>query len=179
MVPVTAAYVTCACGGRAPVDLHSLATCEVCGHTWEAPRRRYYIIQTGPATTDYELIQSDSPTGQWVVGFTCTEEEAPQRLAEHIQFHQGFWDEKLPMRDLPMTVRISGWHYVIRPDKNYAPNAGYGGRRFDITFHDGREVTTHNLWTQGPIPSDYLERLPDNASWSHTEGPPERRGRWE
>ena len=142
--------------------------------------RRYYIIDTGPATTDCELLQSDElPRVKWSVGFTCAEEEAPGKLAEHIAFHQHFWDEKLAIRDLPTTVRINGWHYVIEPDKSYAPSSGHGGRRFDITFHDGRTVTTHNLWTQGPIPAEYLARLPDNASWSHTDGPPERRGRWD
>ena len=40
---------------------------------------------------------------------------------------------------------------------------GHGGRQFNIKFHDGREVTTTNLWHNGIIPEVWYAHLPVNA----------------
>ncbi|CAO0836086.1 putative protein OS=Streptomyces microflavus OX=1919 GN=Smic_80960 PE=4 SV=1 [Streptomyces microflavus] len=45
-------------------------------------------------------------------------------------------------------------------------NGGFGGRRFDIEFFDGRRVTTHDLWSQGTIPPKHRERYQDNARFA-------------
>lgn len=63
-------------------------------------------------------------------------------------------------------VVIEGVHYSL--GKNGAkpgPHNGHAGRRFEIEFFDGRRVTTHDLWHQGPIPPVFRDRLPDNAKW--------------
>lgn len=60
-------------------------------------------------------------------------------------------------------VVIDGEHYVIREDAG--PIRGFGGRRFDIQFFDGRTVTTRNLWHQGTVPAEWRHRYPDNAAF--------------
>jgi hypothetical protein len=41
---------------------------------------------------------------------------------------------------------------------------GYGGRCWRITYTDGREQRTSNLWHGGAVPEAYRDRLPDNAT---------------
>ncbi|GGY88793.1 hypothetical protein CP967_31265 [Streptomyces nitrosporeus] len=59
-------------------------------------------------------------------------------------------------------VVVDGQHYSIGPGNS----GGFGGRRFDIEFFDGRKVTTHDLWSQGTIPPKHRERYPDNARFA-------------
>ncbi len=65
----------------------------------------------------------------------------------------------------PGSVIVNGYWYEIKPDR---PNgqrdfAGHGGAEFIIEFHDGRKVTTTNLWACGQIAAHFRERIPDNA----------------
>ena len=79
-----------------------------------------------------------------------------------------FWREKLQYADIPNSVRVDNVHYYLYPDIPKGEDlwfAGHGGRRFKIKFHDGREVTTHNLWCQGGIPAHFRDRLPNNAEF--------------
>ena len=46
---------------------------------------------------------------------------------------------------------------------------GHGGAEFIIRYHDGRLITTTNLWAGGPIPDHFRERLPDNAEFESRE----------
>lgn len=66
---------------------------------------------------------------------------------------------------------INGYHFTISPDqpRGYQGFLGHGGRRFDIRFHDGRDVVTHNLWAQGLIPGHFRDRMPDNAVFVQRE----------
>jgi hypothetical protein len=78
------------------------------------------------------------------------------------------WDAFVRDAWNPLQVRIEGEMYLIGPeqdrkDRNWERGSGFGGRRFRIAFHDGRRVTTHNLWFHGEIPADYREALPNNA----------------
>lgn len=79
--------------------------------------------------------------------------------------HDTFWAENAA--DRSNAAVIGHEHYRIRPDLPVrdAGLAGYAGRTFCIRFHDGREVTTRNLWYQGMIPPAWRDRLPDNATW--------------
>ena len=54
-------------------------------------------------------------------------------------------------------------HYWIGPRK--VPNYinGFGGDWWTVTFGDGREVDTCDLWAQGNIPKRFWDRLPVNA----------------
>jgi len=64
-------------------------------------------------------------------------------------------------------ARVGGVHYVIRP---FVPNPahpralGMGGAVVTFVFHDGREVTSNDVWGQGTIPELWRDRLPDNAT---------------
>jgi len=64
-------------------------------------------------------------------------------------------------------VVIDGEHYML--GDNTAGMKGFGGRRFDIEFFDGRRVTTTDLWFQGVIPPKWRERFPDNARFVQPE----------
>jgi hypothetical protein len=74
-----------------------------------------------------------------------------------------FWTEKLEYKNDPRIVRVDGTQYVIGDED--APRAfrGFGGARFNIDFHDGRKVTSTNLWCNGDIPEHFRAELPDNA----------------
>lgn len=64
--------------------------------------------------------------------------------------------------NLPEVV-IEGHAYGI--GKEGSPFPGFAGRRFDIEFHDGRKVTTHNLWSHGQVPERFRDRIKDNATF--------------
>lgn len=90
----------------------------------------------------------------------------PHTVDVKTSFHNSddYWSKQAS--DRSDAVVIDGVHYRIRPDRpNPGPGCGYGGRKFTIRFHDGREVRTRNLWYQGPIPPAWRDRLPDNAEF--------------
>jgi hypothetical protein len=45
---------------------------------------------------------------------------------------------------------------------------GFSGAVFTIQFDDGRQVTTNNLWYNGPVPDRFLDRIPANAKFGET-----------
>lgn len=67
-------------------------------------------------------------------------------------------------------VVANGEHYTLGDDRPGDEFKGFGGRRFDIEFFDGRTVTTHDLWHQGVIPPKWRERYPDNARFVPNQG---------
>lgn len=78
-----------------------------------------------------------------------------------------FWDEKIrwKLEGNKDVVIANHVHYMVRRDGEGIMGGllGYGGRRWLIKWQDGREMVTHNLWCQGPIPEEYWDQLPDNA----------------
>lgn len=76
-----------------------------------------------------------------------------------------FWLEKLEWHKAgdPNAVVVDGTHYHIGPETTSGMFKGFGGRRFEIEFFNGRKVTTTNLWCQVDIPESWRERLPNNA----------------
>jgi hypothetical protein len=92
--------------------------------------------------------------------YTNGESLRKQRLC----FSCDFWYSKIKIKDESHVVRVGGTHYMISSDNPpQSSYRGFGGARYDIRFHDGREVSTTNLWCQGGIPARFKERLPDNA----------------
>ncbi|MEU7039822.1 hypothetical protein AB0A77_02035 [Streptomyces varsoviensis] len=96
--------------------------------------------------------------------------------AESVDSADDFWTEHSPHPDIwhqsadcepERRVVVDGQHYVIGPGNS----GGFGGRRFDIEFFDGRRVTTRDLWSQGAIPPKHRRRYPDNARFVPVEGP--------
>lgn len=84
-------------------------------------------------------------------------------IAHRRCFYCNHWHKLMAVVDDPKTVRIGGVHYRLGDERGPAQVRGYGGRRFRIKFHDGRDVTTTDLWCQGTIPQRFRERLGDNA----------------
>jgi len=83
-------------------------------------------------------------------------------------FHIDFWNSKVEIKNDPNSVRENGTQYYIgTPDGSFK---GFGGRRFKITFNDGRVVKTDCLWHNGEIPDEFKDRLPDNAVIEGVEG---------
>lgn len=74
----------------------------------------------------------------------------------------GYWLEQIDVEPETRVV-VDGVHYRLGNERSQSRFRGYGGREFVIRFHDGREVTTTNLWHQGTIPEHLRDRLPDNA----------------
>lgn len=114
----------------------------------------------------------------------ASREEGEAMILAEVEEAARFWDEKVAWRDAgdlrPATrrgrdpepvVRVGGVHYVIGPEPARDRNGrfdriglGYGGSEFRFRMlADGREIISHNMWYQGPIPVEYLDRLPDNA----------------
>ncbi|MBU1387812.1 MAG: hypothetical protein KKE62_06345 [Proteobacteria bacterium] len=91
---------------------------------------------------------------------TCSDEA----YIENNCFDCSFWMEKIEMsaEDENRRVIVNGQHYRIGND-DAGIYRGFGGRKFNILFHDGRVIETNNLWHQGTIPNRFREMLPDNA----------------
>jgi hypothetical protein len=87
-------------------------------------------------------------------------------------FHTHFWREIIAEKE--KHIIIHGNCYCdggnIENPRSTA-FVGFSGRRFWIRFFDGHEITTNNLWTQGEIPEEFREQLPDNAEffWPETK----------
>jgi len=73
-------------------------------------------------------------------------------------FDCSFWLKKVGK---PGQIIVNGVHYRI--NETTAPFRGFGGRTFNIIFHNGRKIETNSLWCQGKIPIEFRELLPDNA----------------
>ncbi|MFF1625581.1 hypothetical protein [Streptomyces sp. NPDC058272] len=102
--------------------------------------------------------------------------EVTVSVRESVDSKDDFWTQHSPSPDiygLPADVEpgrrvvVDGEHFTIGP----GDSGGYGGRRFDVEFFDGRKVTTRDLWHQGVIPPKHRERYPDNARFVPVEGP--------
>ena len=98
-----------------------------------------------------------------------TTERKPFDFEAHCaEISRRHWEELRAEKDSPSQARIKGKCYTIQPD---APKGtphyflGFGGGRFDIQFHDGRKITTHNLWYRGEIPEELRAEMPDNAEF--------------
>ncbi len=74
-----------------------------------------------------------------------------------------------------MMAIVKGMTYTILPQpadvaqaleeaKRGAPQLGFSGRGFRITFLDGRVVDTNNLWAGPSTPWETAYLFPDNAT---------------
>ena len=65
-------------------------------------------------------------------------------------------------------VVSDGEFYAIADDDEPGFH-GYGGRRWEIQFFDGRRVVTHNLWHLGHIPEECKHLYSENARFVFPE----------
>ena len=124
------------------------------------------VCTTGASSTEEELRQalllSDTPCKECGGIVSMTGKDGACNWCN-------FWLEKLsPQYDVQRCAVINGKHYTIAPEYGTSPYSdfrGCAGRQFTIRFHDGRTVTTTNLWSQGEIPQHFRSRFPDNAQF--------------
>ena len=78
-------------------------------------------------------------------------------------FDCSFWLQKVELPDdlKERQIIINSEHYMIGDDDSLF--RGFGGRRYDIAFFNGKQIKTNNLWYQGEIPSRFQGLLPNNA----------------
>ena len=85
---------------------------------------------------------------------------------EGLCYHCYFWamtyEEDLK-REPHTTAVINGNHYCLEPHTAY--ERGCAGRMHKIKFFDGTIVECDNLWHQGEISKEWLEKFPDNAEF--------------
>jgi hypothetical protein len=88
------------------------------------------------------------------------------RVKQYIDEHAEYWESQIA-NEPDRRVVIGNTHYRLgKNGSRRGPYNGFGGRRFDIEFFDGRVVTTYDLWHQGVVPPSFRDRLPDNARWA-------------
>lgn len=92
-------------------------------------------------------------------------------------FHCMYWSDMVHIRsscdsngfysvEKKYVIRVSNvreyklMHYTFY-DK--AVGGGYGGALFHILLSDGTPTWSRNVWSQGPVPERFHERLPANA----------------
>lgn len=85
-------------------------------------------------------------------------------LQDQSLYIRKFWLDLVDKRYRLSSVRIAGEHYTICQEfPQSSQPRGHSGRKFTIQFNDGRQVETTNLWSQGTIPPEFKDDLPDNA----------------
>lgn len=92
--------------------------------------------------------------GSWM------DERARKLEEKQLCFNCSYWSDLIPVRN--NAVIVDGVHYMIGPEDKGGMR-GFGGRRFDVVFFNGKRITTTNLWHQGTVPDHFRNRLPDNA----------------
>lgn len=119
-------------------------------------------------TCDMKMGQDDGTSTVYRITVTveATEDSADDFWTQHSS-HPHIWSQ--PADCAPgRRVVVDGEHYTLGP----GGSGGFGGRRWDIEFFDGRRVTTHDLWSQGTIPPKHRERYPNNARFLPQEMKP-------
>lgn len=119
-------------------------------------------------TTQEAIVEMDKYEDEYGRCATCDDVMIDKKSHPYLKdncFTCNFWAEKIEAVNDPRSVRIDGGHYWIGDEDPTNRFRGFGGRRFNIKFHDGREVQTTNLWHQGQIPEHFRDILPDNAEW--------------
>jgi len=118
-----------------------------------------YTIQPHPwwPDTHVEILADGIPRCGTPIG---SEQEMIAFLEQSSARH---WGEVLKRQEAldPRLVIAAGHAYSIGSSDDNP--RGFGGQRWSIKFHDGRLVSTCSLWHMGEVPSEWRERLPDNA----------------
>lgn len=82
--------------------------------------------------------------------------------------NEDYWNEILVHdKERGNAVIVNSTHYTLGDEntRGSVSSRGFGGAKYVIRFHDGREVVSTNLWYQGPIPPALHYMFPDNAEF--------------
>ncbi len=92
-------------------------------------------------------------------------------VAETIHHHDEFWGPGgiADTADPGRWAVIDGAFFTIGDGDGFGGVAGFGGKRWEIEFFDGRRVVTRDLWPTGQITPKWRERWPDNARFVKDE----------
>lgn len=94
--------------------------------------------------------------------------DSEQMLEEQLCFDCFFWkqhyedDKKRPAHTWAV---IDGNHYLLESHTKDSAWAGCGGVMRKIKFYDGTIVECDNLWHQGRISDEWIEKFPNNAEF--------------
>lgn len=138
----------------------------------EAPVQYLWPLPYWLARSEYPLIPMNCRFCKAEIQLGTSNDDKLKRL--QLCFFCDFWWDKVYYRannDVDekgnRVARVKGQHYIVYPDGS-TPFQGFGGHEYVIKFHDGVEITTHNLWHQGEIPKRFRAHLPNNADFVDT-----------
>jgi len=116
-----------------------------------------YTTRPSPHWSDYtDIFESD------VERMSVPNDEIDKWINHLKRSSHNHWQRVFDRKDDPKTVIANGHAYHIgEPTDN---PRGFGGKRWIIYFLDGRIETTVSLWHYGEIPSEWRDKLPDNAT---------------
>ena len=86
-----------------------------------------------------------------------------------------FWNEQYELdknyRNKPenqsVVIIVDGHHYVADTDPSHKKNVykGFCGTSHFVKFNNGEIAAYDNLWHQGKIPENFMDKLPNNAKF--------------
>ena len=74
-------------------------------------------------------------------------------------FHIDFWNDCI--KDDAIIIDGECYHDGGRKPDGYSGFLGFAGRLFHIKMHNGKTITTNNLWHNGTVPKE--RNIKDNA----------------
>lgn len=100
----------------------------------------------------------------------CGKEITTKKYIENICssecFEKQYWNQRVKRVNEPTQVVINGYVYQIERE-DACGSRGFDGAVHYIKFFNGRIIRTTNLWSNGLIPEEFREKLPNNATWSN------------
>jgi hypothetical protein len=117
-------------------------------------------------------VSNDGGSSEW---WAESRESAVACIHEALDRAYNFWLKKVRWHengdrddDGRQVIRIGGRHFVIGEEPTEralrSGACGFGGRLFTFRLvADGTVIRSRNVWTQGEIPDEFLDALPDNA----------------
>ena len=100
------------------------------------------------------------------ISFTFGEDRNKELEDSQHCFDCNFWDTRLIEMQTDPNYYVANGNLFWDGGHGKTDIFGYkahGGYPFYIKCHDGRKVTTDNLWHNGEIPPEWIEKFPNTA----------------
>lgn len=140
--------------------------------TWHGSSRSAALTSYDSVSAILDVGQHDGTSKVYLIAARWWVSAPEVKVKRYFHNADDYWETYiLGNKDMvDCRVVIEGVHYTLgKNGTKPGPYNGYAGRRFAIEFLDGRQVITHDLWYQGPIPPVFRDRLPDNARWGSND----------